>query len=330
MRKTVLASVLLLAGAAAFADAPKAEDFKVTLVGVAVMPADDDGKANAKVLPQETRVVVQPGNLAVFYLDYSFPTNIRSRLYLSPNFDEGPLGEDPFGTSGSALLSGDGKAAKVVILGAGGKEPYEKDLLLKSVRISGELEAEEGAPRNDSFFICDAPVNVLFANSADSDGKGALVLQPRPSPALDPKLGVVPFDRNAKPKSSTPDGFTDNLDEALAKAKAEGKLVYACFSGSDWCGWCKKLEREVFAQPEFVSAVEKDYVLVYIDSPGNKGVLSERAKTENPKLVKKYGIKGFPTAIVLDGDGKKVAETGYRKGGAAQYVAHLLEIKKKQ
>jgi len=139
-----------------------------------------------------------------------------------------------------------------------------------------------------------------------------------------PGSGKLVFD------TSTPAGFTDNLDEALAKAKQEGKLVYACFSGSDWCGGCRKLEREVFAQPEFVPAVEKDYVLVYIDSPGNKGVLSERAKTENPKLVKKYGIKGFPTAIVLDGDGKKVAETGYRKGGAAQYVAHLLEIKKKQ
>jgi len=309
-----------------FAETPKVEDFKVRLAGVAVVPADDDG-SEAKVLPPQTRIVVQPGNLAVFYLDYSFPTNRKSRMYLSPNFDERALGENPFGTSGSVLFSGKGKVSKIVLLGAGGDEPYEKDLLLKSVRISGELEAGEGGPRNRDFFICDAPVDVLFANKADSDGKGALVLRPMPAPAPDPTLGVVPFDRCAKPKSSTPHGFTDNLDEALAKAKAEGKLVYACFSGSDWCGWCMKLEREVLSAPEFVPAVEKDYVLVFIDSPGNKGLLSERAKKENPLLVKKYGIKGFPTALILDGDGKKVGETGYMAGGPRAYADELLSIK---
>ena len=103
-----------------------------------------------------------------------------------------------------------------------------------------------------------------------------------------------------------------------------------CFSGSDWCAWCKKLECEVFSRPEFVSAVEKDYVLVYIDSPGNMSVLTERAKKENPKLVKKYGIEGFPTALILDGDGNKVGETGFRKGGAQAYAEHLLDIKKKR
>ena len=319
-----------IAAVAAFAGAPKAEDFKVRLTGVAVMPSDDDAGVKPRVLPPQTRIVVPPGNLAVFFLEYNFPTNLQSRMYLGPNFDQSVLGENPFGTSASGLMSGKGKSTKIVLLGAGGNEPYEKDLLLKSVRITGELEAKEGAPRNNSFFICDAPVNVLFANKADSDGKNAVVLPPKPSPAPDPKLGVVPFDKTAKAKSSTPSGFTDNLDEALAKAKTEGKFVYACFSGSDWCGWCKKLEREVFAQPEFLPAVEKDFVLVFIDSPSNKGVLSKRAKKENPKLVKKYGIEGFPTALILDGDGKKVGETGYRKGGPKAYAAHLMDFRTKR
>ena len=41
--------------------------------------------------------------------------------------------------------------------------------------------------------------------------------------------------------TSTPQGFTDNLDEALKSAKANKRYVVAVFSGSDWCGWCKKL-----------------------------------------------------------------------------------------
>ena len=141
-----------------------------------------------------------------------------------------------------------------------------------------------------------------------------------------PGSGKLVFD------TSTPAGFTDNLDEALAKAKQEGKLVYACFSGSDWCGGCRKLEREVFAQPEFVPAVEKDYVLVFIDSPSDKSVLTERAKKKNPKLVKEYGIDRYPAALILDGDGNMVRRTGYMAGysggGAVEYVKHLMELKK--
>ena len=323
----VFAAGLCLASIAVSAG-PKAEDFKVRLTAVAVADAGKD-ELKTKRFPPETRIVVTPGNLAVFNLEYDFPTNVKARLFLEPNFKVSQLGEDPFGTSGSGLLSGKGSITKIIILGAGGAEPYEKDLLLKSVRISGELEAEEGAPRNNTFFICDASVNVLFANKADSDGKGAVVLSSKPSPAPDPKLGVVPFDKNAKPESSTPKGFTDNFDEALAKAKAEGKLVYACFSGSDWCYWCKKLEKEVLSDPLFVVGVMDDYVLVFIDSPENKALLSNRAKAENEKLTKKYGIRGFPTALILDGNGNRIGKTGYRQGGAAEYVKHLMSFRKK-
>ena len=150
-----------------------------------------------------------------------------------------------------------------------------------------------------------------------------------PSPAPDPKLGIVDSVSVAKAKSATPCGFTDNLDEALAKAKAEGKLVYTCFSGSDWCYCCMKLEREVLSRPEFLAGVKNDFVLVFIDSPQNKTVLSDHAKAENEKLTKKYGIRGFPTALILDGNGKKIGKTGYRQGGAAEYVKHLKSFRQK-
>ena len=139
-------------------------------------------------------------------------------------------------------------------------------------------------------------------------------------------LAFVPL--MALAATSTPKGFTDNLDEALATAKAEGKYVYACFSGSDWCGWCKRLEGEVLSKPEFVPAVEKDYVLVYIDMPNDKNLLSERAKTENPKLVKQYKVRGFPTALILDGEGKTVSQTGYRAGGPEKYAKHLRALRR--
>lgn len=127
--------------------------------------------------------------------------------------------------------------------------------------------------------------------------------------------------------SSTPEGFTDDFDAAVKSAAASGKFVYACFSGSDWCGWCKKLDKEVFAKPEFIKAVGENYELVFIDSPSDQSVLSEHAKKANPDLVKKYGIKGFPSAIVFDNKGEEVTRTGYRDGGAEAYAAFLNDVK---
>lgn len=132
----------------------------------------------------------------------------------------------------------------------------------------------------------------------------------------------------AAAKTSTPAGFTDDLDAALADAKASGKLVYACFSGSDWCGWCKRLEAEVLSKPEFVSAVADDFALVYIDSPSDKSLLSPKARKANPALVEKYEIPGFPTALIIDAEGKTTAQTGYRPGGPAAYASHLKSLKK--
>ena len=129
--------------------------------------------------------------------------------------------------------------------------------------------------------------------------------------------------------TSTPQGFTDDLDAALARAKADGKYVYACFSGSDWCGWCIRLEKEVFSNAKFAPAVAKDYELVYIDSPRDKSRLSEEAKKRNSGLTKKYQIRGFPSMIVFDGkDGSEVMRGGaYRAGGVDAYIKYLQEVR---
>ena len=132
---------------------------------------------------------------------------------------------------------------------------------------------------------------------------------------------ITAFAANAK--TSTPEGWTDDYDVALSRAKAEGKYVVADFSGSDWCGWCKRLDSEVFATDVFRKGAAEKYVLLMIDSPSDSSLLSEKAKEQNPKLVEKYGIKGFPTVLVLDADGEVVARLGYAKGGPEKYLETL-------
>ncbi len=123
--------------------------------------------------------------------------------------------------------------------------------------------------------------------------------------------------------TSTPTGFTDDFDAALKASATSSRPVVVVFSGSDWCGWCKKLEKEVFAQKDFLKDATNRYTLVYVDSPQNESLLSATAAKRNPELVKKYAIQGFPTVFVLDAKGCVLGKTGYRRGGGAAYLKHL-------
>jgi thioredoxin-related protein len=110
---------------------------------------------------------------------------------------------------------------------------------------------------------------------------------------------------------------------AKAKAKAENKLLLVDFTGSDWCGWCKKLVAEVFGKDEFKKEAPKKFVLVELDYPTPAKKQSDELKKQNRDLAKQYKIQGYPTILVMEADGKVVAHTGYRAGGPEEYVKHL-------
>ena len=123
-------------------------------------------------------------------------------------------------------------------------------------------------------------------------------------------------------------GWGDDYEKGLAQAKAEKKLVLLDFTGSDWCGWCIKLDKEVFSKKEFKDYAKDNLVLVEVDFPQTKK-LTKKLKEQNDKLQAQYGIKGYPTIIVLNPDGKKVGELGYQEGGPAAFTAKLDGLKGK-
>jgi protein disulfide-isomerase len=116
-----------------------------------------------------------------------------------------------------------------------------------------------------------------------------------------------------------------DFEAAKAKAKAEKKLLLVDFTGSDWCGWCKKLVAEVFSKEEFKKEAPVKFVLVELDFPSSKKQ-SDELKKQNKKLQEQYKVRGFPTIFVMDADGKVVAQTGYRPGGPNSYMKHLGEL----
>ena len=119
-----------------------------------------------------------------------------------------------------------------------------------------------------------------------------------------------------------------DVPKALAQAKADKKMVLLDFTGSDWCGWCIKLNKEVFSTPEFAKYAKDNLVMVEVDFPRKKQLSAEQ-KAANNALQEKYKIQGYPTVIVLNGDGKKIGELGYMEGGPAAFIAELNKLKKK-
>ena len=140
-----------------------------------------------------------------------------------------------------------------------------------------------------------------------------------------PMLCAALFALTAFAKTSTPEGWLDDYDAALKKAAAENKHVVIDFSGSDWCGWCKRLDKEVFATDEFRKGAAEKYVLLMVDSPSDKSLLTPEAAKNNPKLVEKFNVNGFPTVVVLDSKGEEVMRTGYQAGGPEKYLKMLDE-----
>ncbi len=122
--------------------------------------------------------------------------------------------------------------------------------------------------------------------------------------------------------------WVTDLPKAEAKAKSENKLVIMDFTGSDWCPWCIKLDKEVFSTPEFIKYAEKNVVPVQVDFPNHKQQ-PEALKQANQELQKKYKIEGYPTVVVLDSKGNKVGELGYEPGGPKPFIERLEKLRSK-
>jgi len=120
-----------------------------------------------------------------------------------------------------------------------------------------------------------------------------------------------------------------SVPAATAQAKKENKLILLDFTGSDWCGWCKKLDTETFSKSEFTGYASKNLVLVQVDFPAQKQQSAE-LKAANRALQEKYHVSGYPTLVVLKPDGTVVwNQEGYLAGGPAALIAKLDEAKRK-
>ena len=125
--------------------------------------------------------------------------------------------------------------------------------------------------------------------------------------------------------------YTD-INEAINISSQTGKPLFLFFTGSDWCGWCKKLVSEVFDKPEFKKWAIKNITLVEIDFPKRTPISVELQK-QNRELQQMFGVRGYPTGWFVTP--KKVNDKvefnnlgsqGYVRGGPNAWINGASQI----
>ena len=99
--------------------------------------------------------------------------------------------------------------------------------------------------------------------------------------------------------ASAKEGWLVDLDEAYAVSHKSGKPIMANFTGSDWCGWCKKLDADVFSKPEFQEWAKKNVVLLELDFP-RRFQIPEKNRGQNAAMQQALQVTGYPTVWVLN------------------------------
>ena len=125
-----------------------------------------------------------------------------------------------------------------------------------------------------------------------------------------------------------------DVNKAVNISVQTGKPLFFFFTGSDWCGWCKRLVKEVFIKEEFKTWATKNAILVELDFP-KRTPISDDLKKQNRELGQMFGVRGYPTGwfvtpTIVDGkvNFNKHGSQGYVAGGPKGWIAGANKILK--
>lgn len=144
-------------------------------------------------------------------------------------------------------------------------------------------------------------------------------------------LNVSCADAQSNASSSTSgykaanEGWLVSLDEAYALSKKTGKPIMANFTGSDWCGWCKRLTASVFSKPEFKKWADQHVILLELDFPKRFQIPSE-IREQNNNLQQAFKVTGYPTIWVFHMDKDKAGKYSINALGKTGYTATVPEF----
>ncbi len=145
--------------------------------------------------------------------------------------------------------------------------------------------------------------------------------------------GVLKTQSQTKVYKANAVGWLVDINKAYEISKKTGKPILANFTGSDWCGWCKKLKYEVFDKAAFKTWAKDKVVLLELDFP-RRFKLPEDIKKQNYSLAQAFHVTGYPTIWVFKlGKDEKgsftidaLGKTGYVAGGPANFIKGVEDM----
>lgn len=128
-----------------------------------------------------------------------------------------------------------------------------------------------------------------------------------------------------------------DMNKAVAISAEQNKPIFIFFTGSDWCGWCIRLQKEVFHKPDFEKWAKENVILVELDFP-RKTKLTPELQQQNYSLSQTFNVKGYPTVWFVSPEKKEdgkvnlkaLGKTGYVAGGPEKWLSvanGILETK---
>lgn len=124
---------------------------------------------------------------------------------------------------------------------------------------------------------------------------------------------------------SDKEGWLVDMEEAYTISQKEGKPILVNFTGSDWCGWCKKLDADVFRKPEFQEWAKKNVVLLELDFPRRKQ-LPQKYREQNAALGNAMRVTGYPTVYLMEMTKDAAGKMNINPLGRAGYTASAADF----
>jgi protein disulfide-isomerase len=125
-----------------------------------------------------------------------------------------------------------------------------------------------------------------------------------------------------------------DVNKAINLSVQQEKPLFLFFTGSDWCGWCKKLVAEVFEKETFRDWAAKNIILVELDFP-RRTPISEQVRKQNKELGQMFGVRGYPTGwfVIPEPENGKInfnrlGSQGYVRGGPNAWIEGANQILK--
>ena len=111
-----------------------------------------------------------------------------------------------------------------------------------------------------------------------------------------------------------------DLSKAVSISINEKKPIMLFFTGSDWCGWCMRLKKEVFNHEKFKVWTNENIILVELDFPRRKK-LEPNLLNQNRELARIFGVSSYPTCWLVEPQILENSKVNFLKLGKLGYVA---------